>query len=662
MHTMDETHNMRIQVADYEALNALASLSSLDSSFSLEVDGLTTLRSSGSIPIFLDPGIQLSKSQESFTSADLSSDPSNNTINTIGTFGPRREDGPTEDTQENARLSAYDAFGYTTPTRKNLITRSPGSQHLAPEIHSSTHSLQINRTSIMLYESDRVPLSPSNSTRTLSPHWSPCIDGPERSPREGIVSTGPFHSTSQEYLLDPTGSPSPVHQPPTPIHTVSTAGPTSPSARARSGHREMGHTPDSLTPEHWFHRSPDARGLTGRNAAVPDDIQSSPTPRRYNKLRRNPPSHVGPLEVSHPQLQHTSRKIKIPHLPSTLSWLQTSAVKLWIDQEGFRSVRAALQLAGFSSGSNEGTEEEIADVLTYSRVDFRPAKRQTFIFHHGALDGLPALRQVTLFGDDTKDYISRQASLSLKPNGVYAVSGQETFEPTPPGHLQTSSKLTWRFEYVVDDLRDSKGKTVSGEKTLTPLGFSCSPGLLHPSRGKKTKMMHIFKKTFTFKLAAERMEAPKPPKNFPMPPSPFSRKTHQPATSLSNRNQYITELKYSSTHRRAHSSIDPSAANSTYVDPNNTRPFTRCRPASITALNQLEGSQQPKDRQSFTERRRSLTAPTLKLVRHILPPSELSDLISAPLQTSSADNSILTSVTTGLRPPAHHTRTSPSPF
>lgn len=49
--------------------------------------------------------------------------------------------------------------------------------------------------------------------------------------------------------------------------------------------------------------------------------------------------------------------------------------------------------------------------------------------------------------------MSRQASLSVKKNGVYTVSGAED-----------RGRLPWRFEYLVTDRKDIGGRSMSGEK------------------------------------------------------------------------------------------------------------------------------------------------------------------------------------------------------
>lgn len=56
---------------------------------------------------------------------------------------------------------------------------------------------------------------------------------------------------------------------------------------------------------------------------------------------------------------------------------------------------------------------------------------------------------------------------------------------------------------------------MKGEKTLTPLAFSCSPWMLSLQQSRKINLMHIVKKTVAMNLTAERVEPPLPP----LPPS-----------------------------------------------------------------------------------------------------------------------------------------------
>ncbi|KAG6910518.1 hypothetical protein DXG01_009937 [Tephrocybe rancida] len=194
-------------------------------------------------------------------------------------------------------------------------------------------------------------------------------------------------------------------------------------------------------------------------------------------------------------------------LPENLS---TATVEILIDQEGFRGVFASFKYIGLSVfGPSGGGGRNIA------HAQFRPTKRQAFNFHYAALEALPVLRRITVNGEESRDYISRQASLGLKSNGVYFVQGCEALSFPLPEGAAPASKLHWRFEYLVDDRRiDTAGKHLSdGEKILTPLSFSCSPLLLHPLQGKRVRLMQVMVKSVIPKLVAEKMEPPKFPPN-----------------------------------------------------------------------------------------------------------------------------------------------------
>ena len=69
------------------------------------------------------------------------------------------------------------------------------------------------------------------------------------------------------------------------------------------------------------------------------------------------------------------------------------------------------------------------------------------------LDSAPTLRRMILNGDSKRDYISREASLVVKGNGVYAVKGAEE-----------KGRFPWKFEYLVDDRRNGSGDKITGEK------------------------------------------------------------------------------------------------------------------------------------------------------------------------------------------------------
>jgi len=267
----------------------------------------------------------------------------------------------------------------------------------------------------------------------------------------------------------------------------------------------------------------------------------------------SPVTATAPVTLSHRQLLNSSITIssgvscpptptiylsKIPntpnfeYLPDKLSWLKDIHLELWIDQEGFRAARALFKPVGFSnlprslepfgSDSDPFLENGIPPSNLHAGiVDFMPVKRQIFIFHRSALDSSPVLRRITVNGDEGYDYLSRQASLTLK-NGVYTVRGHETsslFSHTDPAivGVDTSAKLKWKLEYIVRDRKaETSGKIINGEKTFTPLTFSCAPLLLHPLRRKKVRLMQVVKKSVTANILAEKLEPPKPPISNPV--------------------------------------------------------------------------------------------------------------------------------------------------
>lgn len=191
-------------------------------------------------------------------------------------------------------------------------------------------------------------------------------------------------------------------------------------------------------------------------------------------------------------------------------WLDGLSVDLLIDQEGFRSVQPSFKCSGIFH--NRVCPKDTDSLV----VEFKPITRQIYHFHYAPFDGLPLLRRVTINGEQKRDFVSRQARLTLKSNGVYSIHGVEMSSlPTSVLDFDGSSheefepiKLRWQFDYVVDDRIDASGRIIDGEKTLTPLTFSCSPWLLHPSKGKRIDVVHVFKKSVAPKLVAEKLQPP----------------------------------------------------------------------------------------------------------------------------------------------------------
>ncbi|KAF8899022.1 hypothetical protein BD779DRAFT_1666767 [Infundibulicybe gibba] len=203
------------------------------------------------------------------------------------------------------------------------------------------------------------------------------------------------------------------------------------------------------------------------------------------------------IHVSKPSMP----KLKpLEAVPSNLLWLNDILVELLIDQEGFRTVKPAFKFFAYSeSRPANGEPAEMAL--------FKSQTHQNFHFHYAPLDGLPVLRRITVNGEENKDYISRQASLSLKSNGLYSVGGTENLSHNKELTLQGNDvlRLRWTFEYFIDDRKDISGRVVGGEKTLTPLNFTCSPMLLHHLQGRRVNLMHIVKKSVAPNIVAEKV-------------------------------------------------------------------------------------------------------------------------------------------------------------
>ncbi|TFK77398.1 hypothetical protein BDN72DRAFT_953838 [Pluteus cervinus] len=230
---------------------------------------------------------------------------------------------------------------------------------------------------------------------------------------------------------------------------------------------------------------------------LPEALESSRdhTP-PVNCLDAKPPTRRD--AVSH-GTQHANVEVPVP------AWLREAIVELHIDQEGFRSIQPTCHFT-------EVYERGVTAVFT-------PPMEQAFNFHHGPFDSSPVLHRLVVNGRESMDYISRQASLCLKTNGIYTVRGTESSCSTlhRTGHDEA---LSWKFDYLVGDRRLNSGKVVGGEKTLTPLRFSCSPLLLHPLQGKRIRFIHIVKKNVTAKLVAEKVEpfATVTPSKIPLSP------------------------------------------------------------------------------------------------------------------------------------------------
>ena len=205
--------------------------------------------------------------------------------------------------------------------------------------------------------------------------------------------------------------------------------------------------------------------------------------------------------------------VRFPLLPASLSWLEPTSLEVMIDQEGFRMIRPVFKLAGYSCPTTMESEFISLGVhLVSGTADFMPLQRRSFAFHYSTLDTPPVLRRLMVNGDGSHDYLSRQAYLVLKANGPYTVYGTEPVQSSSrPFPVAEPSGLAWRFDYFVGDRKTEAGRIIPGEKTLTPLSFSCAPALLQHTQAKKISVVQVVKKGVAAKLMSVKMEPPMPP-------------------------------------------------------------------------------------------------------------------------------------------------------
>jgi len=347
-------------------------------------------------------------------------------------------------------------------------------------------------------------LTPHPQRRLLK---SPCTlkSSPEKSRR--IVHKDTVHAASEN-------SPTPCYQSSRRQATLPDSSPRSPEARdfsechGKSGHKRKGST--STTDSGFSSRS-----------------NLSCTTHDSNRIISDNPS-IG-----------TAR---FPHLPVSLSWLQSTTLEIMIDQEGFRMIKPVFRFAGYSwPTTTESDAISLGVHLVSAMADFMPLQRKSFAFHHSSLDTPPVLRRLMVNGDRSRDYLSRQAYLILKANGPYTVQGTELAQSLRHFPAADPPVLAWRFDYVVGDRRTEAGRIIPGEKTLTPLSFTCSPALLQSTQAKKIRVVHVVKKSVATKLTATKMEPP-------MPPSPCPAPGTTPLSKADSELREVAMRKYKRTH------------------------------------------------------------------------------------------------------------------
>ena len=380
-----------------------------------------------------------------------------------------------------------------------------------------------------------------------------------------------------------------------------------------------------------------------------------------------------PKVSSPPQIRREHQECKSSHQAETFhpkhclhseedfAWIRNITLQCLIDQEGFRSAQPSFKLSGIVH-----LRSSLEQTPGPATAQFRPITRQSFYFHHAVFENPPILRRVTVNDQETHDYVSRQAHLTLKCNGVYVVHGHEIFSVDHDGETR---KLSWQFEYLVDDRRlDISGRIIEGEKVLTPLTFSCSPELLLPAQGKRVNIMHVFKKSIASKLFAEKFQPPGTPNpnDGPESPNPLSPvKTHgwglhRRVKSHGTRqqdghktvNSRTGPIYYGTNGHRTRSAVE---------NMNEDKFGRHCRASSVGNHSQAASYSSVilRNRQHDSFIIKNTVFPTIPHpTRHIIPPSRLAELFDTtteyfqPVPTSICEPSCFTSLTP--RPRSRH--------
>ncbi|KAI0784956.1 hypothetical protein C8Q75DRAFT_776883 [Abortiporus biennis] len=617
---------------DWDALEGLATL--IPSSPTLSMSDLPSV-SCYSTSLFLDdflfvldPGIELLEEEAHVVAVDptLSSFPISDTVLTLNTFGL------------NGELSSSTAIRLHETQQSSFL--SDGSFISSSSVDTNyLDTLEHNDTAIGDF------IEPESGTRT-----------PTRSSFLSLFDYGNSPTTNRTSSNSPNNSPRNRRSPGSPIspeHIAHTRDRSiSPTLSCRSVQIS-----EPVVPTLKMKRSRPLRAFTApQKPDLKPDISLSASPKTRRSSIDLSSDDSEPVVIVTP-----SQRREFCQLPITLSWLQDIQVEIWIDQEGFRTARSIFHLVGYTANvANVELGLGSINSLNSGIAEFRTIKRQKYVFHYGALDSLPVLRQVFIAGDESKDYITRQASLAIKENGVYFVNGIESADKSsiskaaPNGFSSHSEaiKLVWRFEYLVEDRKNSKGKIMPGEKVLTPLTFACSPGLLHASQGKKIKVMHVFRKNLITKLVSEKLETPKPPRSEQQLVTPYDL-----SSPLQTTNNVLSPTTRLEGHRRTKSSSASVNRNIplTTTTRENQQSLRRSRAASIAIVGKVHNHDEWPSQSD--DRRRSKTSPPTKLGGHIISPTRLNHTISS--QDKNAAPKPILDLPHGLKPPSHHLKQKP---
>ncbi|QRV94970.1 hypothetical protein RhiJN_22988 [Ceratobasidium sp. AG-Ba] len=387
--------------------------------------------------------------------------------------------------------------------------------------------------SLDLEEPDRILLTslPEESASSISltvdadPYIQPALE---------IDSSLPVHTPARVYPAKP-------HTPKSSISSVPCSPVGTTHRRAFSGAREL------FAPSSSNGTSASGRLRSSSVNSGPRDLIEQAARSRSASVSAGAslaPSMHGAARSLNSMQSKESFRTKFAHLPGYVTFLREITLEIWIDQEGFRAIRPQFELHRYTPGqlapitpglrisaspkspktvrprtaqlpmssprkageesrrpSTSGSAPVAAELSrqqfleNWGLAEFTMSKRKGWHFHHGVAEADPMLRRLTINGVEDRDYLSREASLSVRTNGVYTVRGTEDH-----------GRFSWKFEYLVEDRRGQSGAIISGEKTLVPLSFSCSPELLIPEQGKKVGLLRVMKKSVTPKISSAKMD------------------------------------------------------------------------------------------------------------------------------------------------------------
>lgn len=82
-----------------------------------------------------------------------------------------------------------------------------------------------------------------------------------------------------------------------------------------------------------------------------------------------------------------------------------------------------------------------------------PRERDKWILHQEVLHSMPAIRQVTVNGNEEQDYMRKKVKLAIKEYGVYHASGHDAY-----------GRIEWQFEYLVIHRTNKAGDILPNDR------------------------------------------------------------------------------------------------------------------------------------------------------------------------------------------------------